>query len=127
MADTSPLKTDFPITIGGKQYTLSYPIEALWAYEDESGEKLFDETRTKEEIQEAYEKLPVRARMKRTTALLWAGLITHHSDITIKEVGRMVHLREFSAIQKAVQEAFAATLPSAEDVADPLAETKTQA
>ena len=49
--ETSPLETEFPITLRGQTFTLFYPIEALWAYEDETGASLIgDDTGTKEEF-----------------------------------------------------------------------------
>jgi hypothetical protein len=110
----SPLQTDFPITIGGKQFTLSFGLEALFIYEDMSGQKVLDDSRTKEEIEAEFNALSNRQKVKRSLDLLYAGLTTHHPELTRKQVGAMVHLNDLSKIDEQVSAAFKATMPGAE-------------
>lgn len=111
----SPTEVDFPITIRGHEFTLAYPLLALEAYEDETGETLMGDSRSKAEIVAAFEQLPVRQRMDRSLDLLWAGLITHHPEITRDDVRRMVFLRDLPAIEPVVSRAFKASLPDLEE------------
>lgn len=126
MSKSSPIKTDFPITLGGKEFTLTYPIEALWAYEDATGETLLGETRTKEEILAEFEAKTARQRMERVIQLLWSGLITHHPDLTVKQVRSLIFLRDLPSIEPQVVAALQASMPQAvetESGDDPLATT----
>jgi hypothetical protein len=108
---TSPTKTAFPITIAGKQFTLEYPIPAYWAFEDATGiDLLKPDERPKEEIMAEYLAKPVRQRMQDSLWLLWAGLITHHPNITIEEVRSMVFLKDMGRIEAAVGEAQRASM-----------------
>lgn len=123
--NTSPLITDFPIEINGKQFMLAYPIAALWAYEDATGVDLFkNDPRSPEEIVAEAMQRPPRKRMEETVALLWAGLRTHQPELKLADVQAMVFLKDLPAIEKIVVDAYKASLPqdtAAEGDADPLA------
>lgn len=129
MAETSLTQTDFPITLGGKEYMLTFPIQAVWALEDATGQKMLDDTRTKNEIMAEYESMPRRQQMQRVVDMLWAGLITRQPKITREEVGSMVFLRDLTWIQAKVIEAFNAsisdgTLQPPDEGSGPLAPTE---
>ena len=112
--ETSPERTDFPITLGGKEYTLAFPITAIWALEDATGRKFLDETRSKEEIMVEYEHMSKRKQLEEVVAMLYAGLITHHPDMTKGKAGSFVFLKNLVAIQAKVVEAFNASMSNGE-------------
>ena len=122
--ETSPLETEFPITLRGQTFTLFYPIEALWAYEDETGASLIgDDTGTKEEFEAQLQSLTRRQRIERTIALLWAGLITNHPELTLKAVSKMVLPKDMPYVEENVAKAYKACWPDLkpEEPGDPLA------
>ena len=129
MADeTSPEKTDFPIKLGGKEYILAFPITAIWALEDATGRKFLDETRSKEEIMDEYKGMSKRKQLEEVVAMLHAGLITHHPEVTKEKAGSFVFLKNLIAIQSKVVEAFNASMSSGEKPPEegnaPLAESR---
>jgi hypothetical protein len=121
----SPVKTDFPITLNGQEYTLYFSLPAIWAFEDTTGEILLGDPRKQEEIIAEFEKKSVRQRLQRITDMLWAGLITRQPELEPKrkEVASWVHLGNAFEIEAKVNEAFSATLPKKPEGSSPLAET----
>jgi len=125
---SDPDKTDFPITLAGREYTLCFPITAIWRLEDETGRKFLDDARPKEEIVAEYEHMSRRDQMRQLVAMLWAGLVTHHPEMTMEKAGSFVFLKNMLHIQQVVAEAFSASLSDGltleqqqQDGEDPLA------
>lgn len=123
MSKDSPLHTEFPIELGGKTYTLSYPLPALWKFEDVSDVDLFLEAEvisegTPEEIaQESARRFSEklfgknrRETMERVVQLLWAGLITFHPEMTMAEVGKFVFVRNLLSLRVKIAEALSASM-----------------
>lgn len=124
----SPLQTEFPISFGGKDFTLSYPIPSVWAYEELAGVDLTSGTdkRTPEERLAEHSAKTFKDRMKDVGDLLWAGLIANQPEVKREDVEALVmalNFRQFGELNKRVAEAFAASLPQATEEASPLAET----
>ena len=118
MAEGSPLQTDFPIKIGTADFTLTYPIEAIWAFEDATKFDIMSNGITEEQLLS----MSVRARMEWIIDLLWAGLITRHPEFDSAELrkdGRarrakltsVLYFRDIQAVEGRVVEAFKASLP----------------
>ena len=123
--ETSPLDTERKITLRGKEFTLFYPLEALWKYEDETGVSLIgDDSGTKEQLEAELKTLTRRQRIERTVALLWAGLITYHPDLTLQAVSKMVLPKDMPYVEATVAEAYKASWPElpSEESGDPLAQ-----
>lgn len=129
MQNGSPLQTDFPVTIGKQEFTLAFPIPAIWAYEDLTGVDITSgkDKRTKEERLAAEADKGSKERLKDAGDLLWAGLITHQPDITREDVEPMImglNFRQFAELNAIVIKAFSESLPQAEkeeEGSDPLA------
>src|ERR1035441_7321723 len=115
-SQTSPTEVDFPITIGGKAYILSFPMLAYWKLAEETGIDLMrsDPRRAtkagREEITTEYMAKPMVQRMKDTIDLLWAGLLTHQPQLTRTQVHAMVFPRDFAAIEAQVIKGHMASL-----------------
>jgi hypothetical protein len=124
MAETSPVVTDFPITLAGKEYILSYPIPSIWAFEDVSGSDIMSGGISRDEILS----MSVRKRMDWVISLLWAGLIAHQPEMTRAAVASLVYFKDIAKIESRVVEAFQASLPSVAEAADadPLAKASQQ-
>lgn len=80
MAKTKPVK----FTFGGDELTLFYSIDAMCAYEEETGKPFagvrafFDE--------EGAERFYIRLYR----ALIWAGLLHHHPKMTLRDVNAIL-------------------------------------
>lgn len=116
--NTDPTKTDFPIKLGDKEFTVCYPVPSIWAFEDASGISLLTGVLTAQEL--LGENL--RQSMERTACLLWAGMLVHHPDVasnddeatrkrTLLRVGRLLFPRDLDRVRDEVLVAFFAALP----------------
>lgn len=116
---SSPIQTEFPIEIGGRNLVLSYPMRAIWAFEDAAHVDIFSDEDSPENQEQAVAQFNERIfgktkrdRMQRTALLFWAGLITKHPEITREQAESMVFVRNLLTVQKSVLEALSAALSS---------------
>jgi len=108
--ETSPIKTDFPITIGGNEYSLTFPLQALWDLQDEAAQIGIDPGSGMSE--EQMEALPARKQMEWAIAMLRVGLSTHHPQFkTSRDVARIVFFRDLERVTPIVVQAFNASMP----------------
>jgi hypothetical protein len=103
IVNDSPIEPLVPISLGGKEYTLCFPIPALWAFHDVTGIDLVNGGKPKESDSK-------RAYFEHTIALCWAGLITKHPGITREEVGSMIFIGNFQYVERLVAKAIEATM-----------------
>lgn len=121
-AKTSILQREFPIAIGGKDFTICFPMPAVWAFEDISGVKMAElnnvgepgvelskEDRAKLVDENLFGKTP-RERMERTLMLLWAGIKTKHPGVTYEQLTEMVYIPDLQVIAETVMQAFSASM-----------------
>jgi hypothetical protein len=121
-AKTSILQREFPIVIGGKDFTICFPMPAVWAFEDISGVKMAElnnvgepgvelskEDRAKLVDENLFGKTP-RERMERTLMLLWAGIKTKHPGVTYEQLTEMVYIPDLQVIAETVMQAFSASM-----------------
>lgn len=86
-------------------FKLQYDANALCEFEEESGLKLG-------QMLSAMEK-PEDMSMKMIRALLWAGLVEHHEEITVKEAGNILSDAGMDATMAAMKKAFTGATKSA--------------
>lgn len=92
-----------------KERTLLFDLNAMVEFEEATGKSLMSG--------ESLSNLG----MKDIRALLWAGLVHEDEKITLKQVGKMVHLGNIEAISTSIESAFDAAMPEKkEDVNPPL-------
>lgn len=76
------------VTIGGEKYRLAYDLNAEAAYAKEMGKELFTtfvELFVAVEAADAGMAQPPNVGSTETSALAWAGLSTHHPNLTLRE------------------------------------------
>jgi len=127
--ETDPTVVEFPITLGKKTFTLTFPVPSVWAFEDATG---LDITSGELKVKDIMGDKP-KLQMQRTITLLWAGLLAKHPEVasnatpadrqkTMDAVGRFVYFKNLGEITAKVFEAFMATIPAETDVTDGIME-----
>jgi len=105
----SPIEKSVEITLGGQPWQLSYPLPALWAFEDATGVDLtagFDE-------EKVFGK-GFRQRTERLAILCWAGLVTFHPELKREQVANWIFIGNLKYVEDKAAEALFSTLPGAE-------------
>ena len=59
------------------------------------------------------------ASMQTIRIVLWAGLIHEDADLTLQDVGKLIHGGNLAEVNRAVSEAFGATMPDGDADAEP--------
>lgn len=106
----SPIEAAAKISLGGKDYSLSYPIPALWAFEDITGLDLLGGKVTLDQI----EGKGGRERTRNIAALCYAGIKTKHPEVTFEEVSGLIFLDNLEYVTTTTAAAFFASLPKSE-------------
>lgn len=104
------LARSVPVTIAGKEYQLAFPIRAVIAYKQKTGDSLF--------LLENWKKIDPEADPERFLACLWAGLQTYQPDVTLDQLGLLVDFSNAVPIAIAIAESLTSYFPKAKE-ADP--------
>jgi hypothetical protein len=100
-----PQAPKVPVIIGGTEYTICFDINSLCAYEQETGRNLLEEN------------LGETLNVSTSTALVWAGLATHHPNIKLPEFRAKLDTADLPRIVSALHKAWGfaeATMPEPE-------------
>lgn len=100
----SILQTDFPITLNGKEFILSFPVPSLFAFKRLTGISLFGPV-----DQEALTGKTTEEKVERTIDFCYVGLLAHHPGITRDEVANMIFPRDLPYVDETVGAALRAT------------------
>lgn len=88
------------IELDGKELTLEFNLNAFAEIESEYGT-----------IDELMGKL-AEGRATTLRAVLWAGLISNHPELTLKQVGQMISLADIPTLSEKLNQAIAGGLPN---------------
>lgn len=88
------------VELDGREFTLFYDLNAFAEIEDDFGV-----------IDEVLEKLG-RSSAKTIRALLWAGLLHHHPEVTTTEVGRLIGFQDLGDLSEKLRVAIVGALPN---------------
>ena len=95
-----------PIVLAdGKKRTLLFEFEAFLGLEQEFGIT----------IEKMQEDLLAGGALRNMRALLWAGLLHEDESLTLKDVGKLIEIKNFEAISDALAKAFTEAFPAAEE------------
>ncbi|MCY8048446.1 gene transfer agent family protein [Bacillus haynesii] len=81
------------VTLGDKEYSLRYDLNALVELEDRMGVPL-------SEMGE------MKITIRTVRSMLWAGVLHENPDVTEEELGKYVDMENLEDIQGAISEAF---------------------
>lgn len=100
------------LQVGDKAYTLSYSVNAICELEDHFEGK---------PVAQIAETMNDQASVPMSTvrAVIWAGLIDHHPELTLKDAGNVASEAGIPACMNAVGRAFALAFPDAPKGAKP--------
>lgn len=93
------VKPDLMIELGGKKRVMRLDLNTFAAVEDLTGLNLTEPVN--------WQKLKIST----FRAFLWAALVQTDEDLTIKEVGSMIHVGNFEYVSEKFQEALKLVLP----------------
>jgi hypothetical protein len=105
----SPFEPDFKITLGGRELILSFPMPAVWAFEDITGIDLSAGI-SKEVLMGG----TLREQITRMIALCWAGLVVKQPEITREQVASWIYVHNVESVGVQVVQALAAAFPKIE-------------
>jgi hypothetical protein len=103
-----PIEPEFPITLGGKEYKLAYPLPAIWALEDISGFDILSGDITLE----FWNKTKTSRRTKFVAQLCWAGLQPNYPGLKFSDVAALISLKNFAYVEAIVSRSFTAWMNS---------------
>lgn len=103
---TQPSLQDVPIEIGGRSYLLRYSIKATLALKD----------RWKCESDREVQARMAKATMEEFVDIFWAGLRTHHPEVTPEQVLDLLDDAGADGMTSAVTQALNAAAPPEPDV-----------
>ena len=117
----SPFTPEIKVQLNGKEFTLSFPIPAIWAAEDATGIGIMNG-----EIFLKLPKMNARERSEMIVKIGWAGLITNHPELTLEQLGKMLYPATIIGFEAKMAEALSASMPKPEqkdegDAKSPLA------
>jgi hypothetical protein len=95
------------ITLAGKSYRLAYPIAAVIAYKQRTGDNLFQP--------ESWNRISPGEDPERFLACLWAGLRTHHPELTEQQLSGLVDFSNAVELTLAVTRALVSCFPRAKE------------
>lgn len=95
-----------------RERTLTLDMNAMAAFEEETGKSLISGTALGE------------MAMKDFRALLWACLVHEDESLTVKQVGALVHAGNLEEVGQAIAAAFERAMPEARGEAAPLPESR---
>lgn len=104
MSGAKPATADVQMTVGGKAYTLRYSVRALAALQDHF--RLASLTAVQQRLS-----APDSWGARDIVAIIWAGLQTHHRDLTMDDVMDLVDEAGLDAISSVAGAAFDAAAP----------------
>lgn len=96
-----PASPDRPLTVDGKTYTLRYSFRAMAALQDHYGLPSLQDVGKRLSDSESLGAADI-------AAILWAGLRTHHGDLSMEDAFNMLDELGLDGIQQVVSEGFAA-------------------
>ena len=100
---------DRVISLGGRDFTLRYSVRAMAALQDHWGLKSFQEVSNRMEV------LDEQLSAHDLVGILWAGLRTHHREMTKDDVMDILDEAEsLQAIQQSITLALIGALPDEE-------------
>lgn len=99
-------RPDIPIEIGGKKRHLRFDLNAMAEFEEATGTPLTGEN---------ISKVMSQGGAKALRALLWACLLHEDENLTLKEVGSWVNLKDINELPGKILEAFEAAMPEPEE------------
>ena len=99
---TKPASTDRQMTVGDQTYTLRYGVRAMAALQDHYQLASFDEVAKRLGNPKGYGAGDI-------VAILWAGLRTHHRDLTMDQVMDVVDDMGLDGVREEIGKAFDAS------------------
>jgi hypothetical protein len=110
MAPSSrPASIDQQLVVGDRSYTLRFSVRAMAALQDHFG--LNSLTAVGQKLQESANDLSV----KDMTALLWAGLRTHHPEVTMDQALGILDELGVEGMQESLGKALYGAMPQQGD------------
>lgn len=106
MAQQKPAVADRQITIGDKTYLLRFSVRAMAALQD------YFQLATLTEVGERLQDTSMLG-VKDLVALLWAGLQTHHRDVSMDDALTLLDEMGLDGMQETLGQAMAAAMPAA--------------
>jgi hypothetical protein len=113
---TSPLVPQATLMLDGKEYTLRMDLNALSDFESMTGKSIMRGGLT--DIN--------NLELSDARGLLWACMVQDDESLTIRQVGRMIHMGNLGEITEVIQKLVAGAMPDAQEEAegsDPLPTT----
>jgi hypothetical protein len=108
----NPNKGEIAFDVDGKRYTLRYSIDAICSLEAEAGKGM---VALIGELQD-----PSKMSLTLARQVLWAGLLEHHPELTVKEAGELIPAAGgLMKIVSLFNEAFEANFTQAEGKQNP--------
>lgn len=99
----NPHKGQVALNVDGKDYTLSFSINALCELEDALGESV--------NAIAAQMGDSSKVRLKTIRTLVWAALLDHHPGTSVEEAGNIISAAGVPAAMEAIGGAFAKAFP----------------
>jgi hypothetical protein len=117
---TSPLVPQATLMLDGKEYTLRMDLNALSDFESMTGKSIMRGGLT--DIN--------NLELSDARGLLWACMVQDDESLTIRQVGRMIHMGNLGEITEVIQKLVAGAMPDTQEEAegsDPLPATSPSA
>lgn len=108
----NPYRGAVDLKVGDRLYTISFSVNAICELEE-----FFDGKPVGEIVAELGD--GSQARMTTIRALIWAGLLDHHSDVDLKEAGKIASDIGVTPCMEAIGRALELAFPTAEAKAAP--------
>lgn len=103
----NPHRGQVALNAGGRDYNVSYSINALCELEDVLGQPVAKIAASMND--------PENVRMSAVRALVWAGLQDHHPEVTLREAGQIASEASIPVCMEAIGKAFQAAFPEQEE------------
>lgn len=107
------------LTLGKKEYRLSYPMGAVLAFKKLTGRNIF--------TVEGWNNFNLKDDPEAILGFFWASLQTFHPEITLEKAGRLANFGNMKKITDKCEEALRLYMPPPEADADPISEPTTEA
>lgn len=105
---TSPLVPQAKITIEGKEYKMRLDLNALSDFENMTGKSIMRGGLT--DI--------ANLDLSDVRGLLWACMVQEDESLTIREVGRMIHIGNITELTETIAKLVQGTMPEPQEEAD---------
>ena len=103
----NPHKGQVALNVDGREYTLSFSINALCELEDALGESV--------NAIAAQMGDGSKVRLKTIRTLVWAALRDHHPETSVEDAGEIIGAAGVPATMEAIGEAFAKAFPDVQE------------